>query len=198
MTACPRGRTIRSPLDAPATGGGTRCRGRRAASRAAAAAAAAPPRGRLDSDAILGVPRDNVRVALSRKKFIDRDSGLFQNGSESALRYVAGVIDNGGLPSGRPIRPDLMRSGGVPVEFESHHFELSHDLSVTETGKPAHQVPTISGYSRVSPTGSNDCGCDRSARASMSFFATSRAISTVSATVRPCATKPGQSSAVAR
>ena len=53
-------------------------------------------------------------------------------------------------------------------------------------------------FQNGSPTGSNDCGSDRSARASMSFFATSRAISTVSATVRPWATKPGQSSVVAR
>ena len=53
-----------------------------------------------------------VRVCpLTSKKLIDRDSGLFQNGSESALRHVV----------------------------------FSNDLSISETGQPAHQVPTIRG-----------------------------------------------------
>jgi hypothetical protein len=76
---------------------------------------------------------------------LDRDFGLFQDGAQSSLGHIAGMIGNGGESASRRIVPDFMRPGSLTMETKAMSAEPRGDLTVLEAGEPAHHVLTIRG-----------------------------------------------------
>ena len=83
-----------------------------------------------------------------------------------------------------------MTAGGLAIELKPTCLELSGDLAISGSHDDRIVARSVVVGSESTPP--------RSLRASMSLRATSRAISSASATVRPWATSPGNSSEVAR
>jgi hypothetical protein len=52
------------------------------------------------------------------------------------------MIWNGCLPMCTRLEPDLVAPSGLTVERETKRFKLPHDLSISESGKAAHQAAT--------------------------------------------------------
>ena len=132
------------------------------------------------------------------QELVWRDARLFDDGAERAFRHVAGVAGNGGIALRGGVVPDLVTASGLPVKFKSECLESPHNIAVTKTAEPAHQMAMTSGQSKLSAIWVRCDGTCRSNCISSNFLATSRAISSVSVMVRFCAIKSGTSSEVAR
>ena len=78
-------------------------------------------------------------MVLCCKKVFGLYSRLLENRAQGALGHVAGVIRNSALSVGLKIEPNLVTSRGLPVEREAESLQFSCNVSVTETGKPAHR-----------------------------------------------------------
>ena len=126
------------------------------------------------------------------------DCGLSEDGPQRPLRQVAGMVWDGGVAARSRVEPDFVAAGGLAIKRKSVTPGAFDDVAVSKAGQPPHQEPSTNGMSKESPTGARRVVPERSASASRSFRATSRAISNVSVKVRPWATRPGMSSEVAR
>jgi hypothetical protein len=78
------------------------------------------------------------RYASGIQKRLGVDIGLPKNGAKRALRHITRMVWHGGVFVRSWAKPDLMTSGGLSVELEAAHFQLSRDLAVSESRKPAH------------------------------------------------------------
>lgn len=140
------------------------------------------------------------------QKIVGTDCCLLEDSSKCTLGHVAGMIRNSCVAIRLRVEPNLMASRCLAVELKAARFQLLDNFAIAKPRQPAHFKRLPRRYSHVaSPRwpvvealAGNGVVPSRSRRASINFRATSRAISSASATVRPCATSPGSSSDVAR
>src|SRR5580700_7424543 len=81
-------------------------------------------------------------------------------------------------------------SRSLTIKLESAGPKLPDDFTIPEASEPTHLRGHHNGVVVLSRSRGKRDLASRSRRASISFRATSRAISRAPATVRPCATKP--------
>lgn len=65
-------------------------------------------------------------------------SGLFEDGPESALRHIAGMVGNSGVSVRLLVVPDFVAAGGLPVKGKAERLKAPGYFAVAETGQPPH------------------------------------------------------------
>ncbi len=124
--------------------------------------------------------------SLEIYEFTDADTVLSEDGSKGPLRYFTGVVGNGCIMAGFLVIPNLMAAGRLSIKGESEGPKLSHNVPIAVSRKPSNFKNLRSGDSQGNRRRlAVQRSPERSLRASMSFLATSRAISNASVTVRP-------------
>ena len=54
------------------------------------------------------------------------DTGLLEDSAQCGLRHIAGVVGDSSIAIQGRIEPDLVRTGGLTVEFEAERLEPSN------------------------------------------------------------------------
>lgn len=70
--------------------------------------------------------------------------------AKSPLRHVAGMVQKSDISVRLGMKPDLVTSRRLSIEYESERPELSGDITISKTGEPSHQAATTIGKSRRS------------------------------------------------
>jgi hypothetical protein len=73
------------------------------------------------------------------------ETGLLENGSRHGLQHIARVVGDSDIAIQGRIEPDIVRTGGLTVEFEAERLEPSDNVAIAESGRHAIRVATISG-----------------------------------------------------
>jgi hypothetical protein len=145
---------------------------------------------------------------LQTQKLVDGQAGLLDDGSQRSFGKVSArmIRYNGSTASGWVV-PDFMTAFRVTVKDKTHLSKSSDDFNGSEWRKSRHDSTGTGTVNetlapRFFPKDIRDNAMGRgslcSRQDSMSFRATSSAISNVSATVRPCATSPCRTGLVAK
>jgi len=116
------------------------------------------------------------------------------SGMSPGLGFSCNVLNPGGIRF-RGCRPPVDRTQNRPPSVFSRCPD-NETASRPTSGRPHHSIFSLSGHAATRP--GNDASPSRARQASISFRATSRTMSSASATVGPYATSPGNSSDVAR
>lgn len=72
------------------------------------------------------------------QEFIGRYTRLPENGAQSALGDIAGVVGDRGVPIRLRMEPDLMRPCRLPVESETERPQASGNLPAGKARQPSH------------------------------------------------------------
>ena len=100
-----------------------------------------PARGNSPVYCAIDLPQksgDILAASVFVEKRFRRNIGLLENRAQCSFRHIPAVIGDSGVAMGGGVKPDFMRSAGLPIELEAKLLQPLDDLSIPEPGEPAH------------------------------------------------------------
>lgn len=72
-----------------------------------------------------GIWHRNEALSSRLQKPVGRNIGLFENGSQPALRHVARMVRDRGVLLGGRVKPDFVAASSLAIELEAELFEFA-------------------------------------------------------------------------